>query len=533
MNRRSTLKYRERSLFWRTIERPSSDCSTSQEKPSAKFISEVAPQDNDIHSKNNAQYYAASSTQGVHPLVDLATNTRLRSYEERIKAGFDGIKDIADSCAVNQKRNDFFDWSQQILQQKVGIRFNRQEWADINLNGFDLNKFYGESILKQFMKMSQEFFEQDPLQGQNAYQAQKQFKDAGFHAVGIAPCADGRLAHMVSYVLRLPYKAVRRKSHAGSLFDISESVRNWVFIEHNRFRENQPNSANENTRYLKIAVYHYSKSDPLNQGCAAHGSDDTKAAQAALTKLQDFEQAIENRFGCGSKVQSLLMGINTDDDSLRVHVPDQVGNICLQRFVEANELFHQTKSMNLVQAKQQILQSIESCNATPRHNQHSQQCQNSQASHAMNQLLAWFIENNFSQIDFVNRYEKGCYADIGHAERFIGIGDGFEEVQLRNLTYYSFLHTVEEGLQDVSVGIKIFTGLNLNKGLPIPFIIRCDYDGRVPGSKDRALEKAQRINSALHERYKKLSQTGQLQTFCTLRDKLGNNPAEYIATRKN
>ncbi len=504
MKRRTSLKHRERSLFWRKIERPIQGSEVSLQ----------SAQDDGDHA------FVVPVIQGVNPLVNLSQNALLRDYEIGVKASFDGIKDIADSCVVNQKRTDFFDWSQQVIQQKLGFSFSRQEWEDINASGFDLNAFYGQSVLKQFMLMSKDFFERDPLQGQNAQQAQGLFRQAGFHAIGIAPCADGRLAHMSSYVLRLPYVSVRRKSHAGSLFDISESVRNWVFIEHSRFREGIPNSANEPTRYLKIAVYHYSKSDPLHQGCAAHGSDDTLAAQAALTKLQDFEQAIENRFGCGSTVQTLLLGINTDDDSLKIHVPNYLGDVSLQHVIETDTLFQQTNHMTADQAKQHILQAIDNCHA---------RASKASAMDAMNRLLAWFVENNFSQIDYVKRYEKGCYADIGHAERFIGIGDGFEEVQLRNLTYYSFLQTIEEGLQDVNIGIKIFTGLNLDKNLPVPVIIRCDYDGRVPGSKDRAIERVRRIYNALHDRYKNLSEKGLLQAFCTLRDKLGNNPAEYIS----
>ncbi len=501
MNRRASLKHRERSLLWRNIARPE-----PSEIANVKYLQDTNPAVKRSPNANNS-------------LVNLSQNVLLHDYEVRIKAGFDGIKDIANSCAVNQKRNDFFEWAQQVLQQKLGISFSREEWTDLNRNRFDINAFYGQSVLKQFMLMSKEFFEKDPLQGQDITQAKGLFKEAGFHAVGIAPCADGRLAHFVSYVLRIPYEMARRKSHAGSLFDISESVRNWVFIEHSRFREGIPNAASEPTRYLKIAVYHYSKSDPTNQGCAAHGSDDAKAAQAALTRLEDFEQAIENRFGCSSTIQSLLIGINTDDDSLKIHVPNNLGDVCLHNFVETDVLFQQTSNMNADGAREQILQAVKDCQPRARA---------SLEMDAMNKLLAWIIANNFSQLAYVNSYENGCYKDIGHAERFIGIGDGFEEVQLRNLTYYSFLQTVEERPFDVDVGIKIFTGLNLNKGLPIPIIIRCDYDGRVPGSKDRALERVKRIDNALHDRYESLSQTGQLQTFCTLKDKIAHKSAEYI-----
>lgn len=495
-------KTREKSLFWRTYPLPANVVKKIQGEASQ-----------DLNKASN------DGNPGVHALVNASQNAQLRDYEMRIKAGFDEIKSVVQHLVVQQKRNDFEQWAQQTIKQKLGISLSQKQVKESLSQKFDSNVLYGQCVFNQFMSMSKEFFEQDPLHGQNKLQAERLFKDAGFHAVGVAPCADGRLAHIISYVLRLPYSVTRRKAHAGALFDVSESVRNWVFIEHSRFRDGIPNSSEEPTKYLKIAVYHYSKSDPHHQGCAAHGSDDAKAAEAALTKLKDFRQAIENRFGCGSTVQTLLIGMNTDDDSLKIHVPNQQGKVCLKRFVETDALFQQTTNMNSEQARIKIEQAVGQCNP---------ELGSTAPVESMNKLIAWFIENNFSQIAYVQEYENGCYSDIGHAERFIGIGNGFEEVQLRNLTYYSYLDTVEEGLKDINVGIKIFTGLNLKNGWPIPIIIRCDYDGRVPGSKDRAEEKARRIEQALHDRYAELSASGQLQTLCTLRDNTGNQPAEKL-----
>lgn len=496
-------KYRDRSLFWRPIGMPEEIQERLEKGGSVKSDMASAGFNNDK----------------VNPLVNVAQNALLRDYEVRVKESFDQIETVVEEISFLRKSGDFFLIAREIVKRKLGITFSQDQFDKLANGGFDRDQFYAECVFQQFMLMSKEFFEQDPLGGQDQASAEQAFMKAGFHAVGIAPCADGRLAHLTSYVLRLPYALVRRKAHAGALFDVSESVRNWVFIEHSRFREGVPNSADDPTRYLKIAVYHLSESDPHHQGCAAHGSDDAKAAEAALSKLNDFRQAIENRFGCGSTVQTLLIGMNTDDDSLKIHVPNQAGEVCLDRFVDTNALFHQTNKMNLEQARETIQLAVEGCNSYAR---------SIQPVESMSKLIAWFIENNFSQIEYVNHYENGCYSDIGHAERFIGIGNGFEEVQLRNLTYYSYLDTVEEGLNDVYVGIKIFTGLNLNHGLPIPIIIRCDYDGRVPGSRDRAESKARRIEMALHERYKELSKSGKLITLCTLRDNTGFRAAERI-----
>jgi hypothetical protein len=126
--------------------------------------------------------------------------------------------------------------------------------------------------------------------------------------------------------------------------------------------------------------------------------------------------------------------------------------------------------------------------------------------------------NNISQVDYVRSYYNGHYSDIGHAERFIGAGIGFEEVQLRNLTFFAYMNTVEEAARDLDVGIKIFTGLNVSHGLPVPIVVRYDYHGNVPGERERAEEHCQRVSNALHDRYRDLSERGLLHTLQVVRD---------------
>ncbi|MBN2866254.1 MAG: carboxysome shell carbonic anhydrase [Thiotrichales bacterium] len=457
----------------------------------------------------------------VHALVNKNQNSVFHDYESQTKARFDNVQIVLKEILSQQTRSDFKRFANQQLFSRLGVTLDENVW-DLN-KGSSSHRFpedlYSKIVFELFIKMSEDFFINDPLSGQNKKEAEEVFKEAGIHAVGIAPCADGRLAHFISYVLRLPYTLARRKAHAGALFDVSESVRNWVFVEHSRFREGIPNNPEDPTRYLKMAVYHFSKADPSHQGCAAHGSDDKKAAEAAQAKLTDFRQAIENRFGCGSTVETMLIGINTDDDSLKIHIPNAQGNICLDRFIETDRLYSKTLGLAANEALAVIEAEIDKCTSGNRLTRpHS----------SIKKLIVWLLKNNFSQIEYVKNYEHGQYKDLGHAERFIGIGNGFEEVQLRNLSYYSFLDTIEEGANDVDIGIKIFKSLNVKRGLPIPIIIRCDYDGRVPGSKTRAVKKARRLEEVIHNRYQELSSCGLLQTMGTLRDNTGCLPAEKL-----
>lgn len=450
-----------------------------------------------------------------HSLVNVQQNVLFREYELNSKARFDKIGEVLEELEHNSGRSDFVSWANATLEAKLGFKLSIDFLQQSSIGELNLSALYSECVFNQFLEFSKEFFEEDPLKGQQTEELQNEFQNIGYHAVGVSPCADGRLAHFVSYILRLPYSMVRRKAHAGALFDVSESVRNWVFTEHLRFREAKPNSVDNDTRYLKIASYHFSKSDPHHQGCAAHGSDDAKAAKAALDRLNEFKQAIENRFDCGATLDIVLLGVNTDDDSLRVHIPDEFGRTNLNDYVDTHDLYHHTLDFTAEQARKEIESRLVVSRKRSRHDLGSR----------IRKVLAWLIERNISQIDYVHQYEKGCYKDLGHAERFIGIGSGFEEVQLRNLTYYSFLETLEEGLKDVKVGVKIFKKLNICKMRPIPIIIGFEYDSRVPGSKTRVIKKAKRIENLVHEKFSELSKSGMLHTMCTLRDYTGFHPA--------
>jgi len=147
----------------------------------------------------------------------------------------------------------------------------------------------------------------------------------------------------------------------------------------------------------------------------------------------------------------------------------------------------------------------------------------------MLELVAHLLESNFSQIEYVRAFHGRHYEDIGHAERFIGAGVGFEEIQLRNLMYFAYMNTVEESAPDLDVGIKIFSGLNAAHGLPIPVVVRYDYHGEVPGARERAIEHCERIDKALRARYSDLAQRGLLHTLLVVRDCSAANPIEIVA----
>ena len=186
-------------------------------------------------------------------------------------------------------------------------------------------------------------------------------------------------------------------------------------------------------------------------------------------------------------------------------MPDANGGVDLDDYIDSLEVFEATGHMSANEAGQWI-------------ENHLRQKGGTKLSDGMAQFIRYLLINNISQIDYVRSYYQGHYSDIGHAERFIGAGIGFEEVQLRNLTFFAYLNTVEEAARDLDVGIKIFTGLNVSRGLPVPIVVRYDYHGNVPGSRERAEEHCRRVSQALHSRYRELSDRGLLHTLQVVRD---------------
>jgi carboxysome shell carbonic anhydrase len=442
-----------------------------------------------------------------HPLTDQGANRRLADYESGVKGAFDRIVPVLKEIASHRCEPDFIDRAEYLAREELGLDLPAHLLEDAWISGLDMRRLFAWTLFETYRHMSDEFFNQDPLAGRESREFEAFLLDCGFHLMDVTPCADGRLAHAISYVLRLPYGPVRRKSYAGSLFDIENTVEKWVEVELRRFREGVPNTADAPTRYLKTVLYHFSTSDPTGQGCAAHGSDDDLAARSGWERLQGLRQAIENGFCCGASVELLLVGLDTDSDAIRVHVPDTEGNCDLEHWLDNAELYNRTQGLDPQSARRAIAAQVQA--SAPA---------GGAPTPGMAALIARLLENNISQIDYVRQVHGGCYTDIGHAERFIGAGIGFEEIQLRNLTYFAYLDTVEEGAPDLDVGIRIFTGLNIDHGLPAPVVVRFDYHGSVPGARERAVARSARTCKALHERYPELSSKGLLHTLQVVRD---------------
>lgn len=449
-----------------------------------------------------------------HPLSNGRENERLYRYENRVKTAFDEIVPVLKKISALQHETDFEQQAQRIAKSELGFEMPEEILANAWVDQLDMRRLFAWCVFETYRRFTDEFYTQAPLAQDDESSFDEFIQSCGFHTVDVSPCADGRLAHVIRYVLRMPYRKVRRKSYAGAMFDIDNSVEKWVETEMLRFREGKPNTADMPTRYLKVVAYHYSSVDPLHEGCAAHGSDTQKAAEGGLERLESFKTAVENNFCCGASIDLLLVGLDTDTDSMRVHVPDMEGVIKLDRYVDTLDVYKVTQYGSVAEGKEFIANQIRSCSP--------------EVIEGTAKFAAYLIENNLSQIDYVRKNYGDAYPDTGHAERFIGAGIGFEEIQLRNLMYFAYLTTVEEAVADTDVGIKIFTGLNVNKGLPVPIVVRFDYHGQVPGARDRAQQHCERVTRALNERYADLAGQGMLHIMQVVRDCNANAPIEVL-----
>lgn len=456
-----------------------------------------------------------TAIKGLHTLTRKEMNSHLFGYERNVKDAFDEVKQTLNEVAKLQIETDYEIKAKTHIRKKLGIEIPElllaESWSD--KPDIYTRKLYAWCLFEVYQRYCNSFMGDFPST-MGVKEFQTFIQDCGFHTVDVSPCADGRLAHVISYVLRLPYRAVRRKSYAGAMFDVEDSLDKWVETELKRFREGFPNTSDAQTRYLKAVIYHFSSLYPDKEGCAAHGSNAELAAQAGKERLHSFKQAVENTYCCGASIDQLLIGLDTDNDIIRIHVPNERGEISLTRYIDASEIYNATRDMQEDDARTWIMDFVEG--------------ENPLMSEGLAKFISILLINNISQIDYVRTYHDAQYKDIGHAERFIGVGKGFEEVQLRNLTFFSYLKTVEESANDLDVGIKIFTGLNIKKGLPIPVVIRFDYHGNVPGSRERAIEHCYRVNDALNTRYEELSSQGLLHTLMVIKDVNRITPIEKL-----
>lgn len=457
-----------------------------------------------------------------HALVDQELNRRLDVYEKQVRGRFVAIVDTLKAISTYQHELDFVSRAQRLAFDRLGYELPTELLEASWVSGLDMRALHSYCIFRSF-KECVDHADADQMPWRTRMAIDGDFiRSCGYHTLDISPCADGRLQGLLPFVFRVaPNEDVYVKAYAGAMFDVEGDVADWTQRELERLTGAIPGG--ESSNYLKVAVYHFSTSHPGHQGCAAHGSQDNKAVESALGRLNELRAAVDNTFGRGAAPEVLLVGVDTDVDSIRVHLPDANGDVNPYRYVDTGDLYRETLGMDAGWARAHIAAVVE---RTERADGWAQG--EGGMRDGMRQLVLRLLETNLSQIEYVIQHHAGRYAVIGHNERFICAGEAMTELQLRNKFYFAHLDTVEEGAADMDVGIKIFTGLNIKHGLAVPVLVHFHYCSRVPGARERAVLRCRRVKAAIEARYPQLREQGLLNCQMAVSDRRGSERCTFV-----
>ena len=304
-----------------------------------------------------------------------------------MRGRFTPIVDLLKTLSGLQHERDFLPQAQQMAQSQLGYDLPESLLSDAWISGLDLRALYAHCIFSSFKACIDESAQdQAPWLSRMAIDAPF-LQACGYHTLDISPCADGRLQGLLPFVFRLaPNESVYVKAYAGALFDIEGDVSDWTLRELERLSSNTQGSDNSN--YLKIAVYHYSTSNPSHQGCAAHGSQDHQATEAAIDKLNELRAAVDNSFGLGAAPETLLIGMDTDTDAIRVHLPDNHSVNSPLRYVDSAQIFKDTLGFSAQSAGEAISRKV------------TRVARDSGVRSGMQRMIERLVEATFSQIEY-------------------------------------------------------------------------------------------------------------------------------------
>lgn len=430
-----------------------------------------------------------------HPLADARTAAELARRESDIAGAFETLKTVLRGLAPQQFEAGFPARAQATLAS-MGIDLCEESFAASYTRPLDMGMLHARCALRLFARLVEQSSDRDRFQTSDGEPVEDLIRNWGFHAIDITTCADGREAGLLGHVLRIPLSVVtHRSSYAGAMFPVAQSLQNWETVELSRHRDAIPNAADAPTRYLKIGVYHFSSVSPAHEGCAAHGSDDVAAFDKLHERLQQFRAAVEARHGSGDAVALLMIGHDTDTDSIRVHIPDAKGAIDPERYLCGSELRRATSGLDRNAAKEAVRAAVaRKMGVAP----------DDSSTEGMRWFCGYILKNNIAQVDAVKARFASGYDEAGHGERMILVGDAIDDVQLRNLAFQAQMGSIEEGFSDLAIGARILGKLLAPEGLAIPVLVVRDFAPDIPGDREAAEASALRMQTAIAERFQAL-----------------------------
>jgi hypothetical protein len=155
-------------------------------------------------------------------------NQRLGAYETRVKNSFDQVIPLVRDLVSKQFDVDFVECASEQIRDLLGCEPPRELLQHAWTGQLDVKALVSHLTLSVYLQFVADAIQTRPLAHRGCEAFQRFLIECGYHRFDITPCADGRMAHVIRYVLRLPAELVRRKAYAGAVFEIEDNLAKWL-----------------------------------------------------------------------------------------------------------------------------------------------------------------------------------------------------------------------------------------------------------------------------------------------------------------
>jgi carboxysome shell carbonic anhydrase len=447
---------------------------------------------------------------GRHPLADRASSLALHHRVRDMTAAFDAIEPALRRLAPHQFEEGFGARAAAEVLSRLHLDLPVELFAADWTAPLNMGIIYARCVVGTFRRMIEQGF--DPgfahfNDGETIESLSQRWK---LHALDITPFADRRLVDAVRYILRLPQSQITScKPCPGALFNVDETVRDWERAELRRWRDASSNGAFHTTRYLKMCIYPFSNEKPANEGCVEQDRDDDRAITALLVRLRQFGQSVRLLHGESASVATLLLGVNTSTEAIRVHVPDADGIMHAGRHLNSHILYNGTSALSHNAAKAEIHRAVTTCAGVSG---------NDAGSAGMRWLCSDLIEANIAHVDF--RREGRLLHSASH-ERLLVVGDPVDEPPMGDFAFQVRTSAFEDGTAELDSGIITMRGFHEKNRLAIPLLVHVRVDPLMPGAMQCARGRAGYLATEIQRRYDHLVSRGNLHIEVIIRDSDG------------
>ncbi len=447
---------------------------------------------------------------GRHPLADRASSLAIHHRVQEIESALDAIEPVLRQVARHQFEDGFARRAAAEVLSRLRLDISADLLAPDRSGPLTMGMLHARCVLGTFCRLIERPFGSSLAHQSDCESIEDLLQRWRFHAIDITPCADSRLVDALNYILRMPPSLVAsRKPAPGALFSVEDSVRQWERTELRRWRTASPNEATSPTQYLKMCIYPFSSSEPADRDCMTPAGGGNRAVPALLTRLRQFGQAVRLLHGEGASVATLLVGVNTDTDAIRLHVPDAHGNMHAGRYLNGHILYNSTSAMAPAVARQAIRNAVAVCAGVD---------PNDAASAGMRRLCLYLLEANMAQVDF-RREWRWLYSDT--CERLVVVGDAVDEEPMGKVAFQAQMDEFDDGAAEIDYGINVLRGYYDKRRIAIPLLVHVRSDSLIPGSVQHAQDRASRLVGEIRRRYDDLILRGHLHIQAIIRDSNG------------